>query len=73
MNIPQIENENNETYLLRKQFIIFVMSIPETYISKFSLPTAILFSQMYVKKIQYGVKFDDVNEKILNFITEIME
>lgn len=73
MEIPRIENETDETYFLRTRFVEFTLSIPDTYISKFSLPAAILYSHMFVKKVQYGVKFDDVSEKILNYIMSIME
>jgi hypothetical protein len=72
MDIAKIENESYETYYLRKRFIEFALSIPDTYITKISLPAAILYSHMYAKKIQYGVKYDEPIEKMLNFISSVM-
>ena len=40
-----------ETEALRNAFTRFVLAIPETYISKFSLETASLYAELFVKKI----------------------
>ena len=63
---------DRETLQLRDAFARFVLSIPETYISKFSPETAALFAELYVKKVRFNVTYDAHTEKVLAFITSIM-
>jgi len=65
-------NEDADSYRLRVSFIEKVLTLPPgNALGQMDVPTAELLSRMFVKKLRFGVTYDENTEAILAYLRDM--
>lgn len=71
--IQPAPEEDNDSFRMRATFVLLVTNMPEgARLPSLSLPAAELLSHMFVKKIRYGVTYDENSEAIIDYIRTLV-
>jgi len=67
-----LEAGERETEQIKAAYIQYLLSLPQSSIGSFSAPAAALFAEMFVKKIRYGVTYDESMEQIMAYVASLL-
>lgn len=71
--IGMAPEEDSDSFRMRATFVLLATNLPPgSRLPSLSLPAAELLSHMFVKKVRYGVSYDENTEGILAYVRQLV-